>query len=514
MVNSITGDSLNHVQLFADPAAGGQAARTTTDAKGNFTLIDLKPGQYRLHGTRNGYLNMYYGARRPDSKGTPITLVPGQRLADVKFRLIPFAVVAGTVRESDGEPIAGASVTLLRLHYRAEGVEWEHTASAGTDDLGQFRITDLSPGKYFARASPSLSSPDEVGEDHGGKDAPRETLVGAAYGGSRDLAGARPIEIGPGARVTGIDFMLPRSRIFHVRGHATTPAGTDAEVWLSSGGVNDRGGESYRAVLKANGDFDIPGIPAGSYTLWANAQREPKQPFDGRMYFDFFEPLRTAMPVEVGGRDADGLRITVEDGAEIGGHIAVTGEGDVKLSGARVFFHGVYENDPPTFVKPDQTFSVTLAAGHYEVLVGDSDGSKKLVIRSIRSADADVLRDGLTIRGPGAVPLEIVLTPDAGELDGAALDKDGNPAPGATVVAIPDAAFRKRSDRFFTAAADQQGRFQMKGMPPGEYKLFAWDDVEPGAWFDPEFLRPIEARGETVKIEAKGSAPVKVNVIQ
>ena len=408
VVDYVTGEPLNRVQLFADPLEGGPKAQTATDAKGNFTLVDLKPGRYRLHGTRNGYIDMYYGARRPDSKGTPISLAPGQRMADVKFKLMPFAVIAGTVRESDGEPITGASVTLLRLRYRAEGAEWERTENAQTDDLGQFRFTGLSPGKYFARASPSLPSADETGEDHGGKDAPREALVGAAYGGSRDLAGARPIEIGPGARVTGIDFMLPRSRIFHVRGHATTPAGTDAEVWLSSGGVNDRGGESYRGVLKANGDFDIPGIPAGSYTLWANARkREAKQPFDSGMYTDFFEPLRTAMPVPVGGRDVDGLRIAVEDGAEIAGHIAVADEGDVKLSGARVFFHGVYEDYPPAFAKPDQTFSVTLAAGHYEVLVADTDGSRKRVIRSIRSADVDVLRDGLTIQGPGAVPLEI-----------------------------------------------------------------------------------------------------------
>jgi Carboxypeptidase regulatory-like domain len=515
VVNSITGEPLNHVRLFAEAVEGGPTARTASDAKGNFTLIDLKPGRYRLHGARNGYIDMYYGARRPDSKGTPITLAPGQRLEDVKFKLMPFAVIAGTVRESDGEPISGASITLLRLYHQAEGSSLERAETAETDDLGQFRIPNLPPGTYFARASPSLSSPDESGEDHGGKDTPRETLVGVTYGGSRDLAGARPIEVEPGARIGGIDFTLPRSRIFHLRGHVTAPAGTDARVWLSSGGVNDRDGESFRAALNANGDFDIPGIPTGSHTLWADARkRKADQPADGRMYIDLYQPLRAALPVEVADRDIEGLRITVEDGAEIAGHITVIDEEDVKLSSSQVFFHGVYENNPGAYVKPNQTFSLTLAPGHYEVLLQDSGASKKRVIRSIRSADVDVLRDGLTIQGPGAVPLEIVLAPDAGELDGAALDKDENPAPGATVVAIPDPMFRKRSERFFSAGADQQGRFQMKGMPPGSYKLFAWEDVEPDAWFDPEFLRPIESRGEPVKIQSKGSASVKLHLIQ
>jgi hypothetical protein len=515
VVNSITGEALNHVQLFADRVEGGPTARTSTDAKGNFTLIDLKPGRYRLHGVRNGYIDMYYGARRPESKGTPITLAPGQRVEDVKFKLMPFAVIAGTVRESDGEPITGAWITLLRLYHRAEGPALERSENAQTNDLGQFRITDLVPGKYFARAAPSVSLPDEKAEDHGPIDAPRETLVGVTYGGTPDLVGARPIEVEPGARITGIDFTLPRSRIFHVRGHATAPAGTEAGVWLTSGGVNDRGGESFRAMLKANGDFDIPGVPAGSYTLRAEARKQnADQPADGRLYFDLYVPLRAAVPAEVAGRDVDGLRITVEDGAEIAGHITALDEDSVKLAGLRVYFHGVYENYPAAYVKADYTFSLTLASGHYEVLFVDSSESKNRVIRSIRSAEVDVLRDGLNIRGPGSVPLEIVLASDAGELDGAALDKDENPAPGATIVAIPEPVFRHRADRYFTAAADQQGKFQIKGIPPGEYKLFAWDDVEPDAWFDPEFVRTIESRGQPVKIETKGTASVRLHLTQ
>ena len=77
------------------------------------------------------------------------------------------------------------------------------------------------------------------------------------------------------------------------------------------------------------------------------------------------------------GHDTDGLRITVQDGAEIAGHIAVMDEGDVKLAGARVYFHGVYENYPAAYVKPDHTFSLTLAPGHYEVLFDDSSEAKK-----------------------------------------------------------------------------------------------------------------------------------------
>jgi hypothetical protein len=32
----------------------------------------------------------------------------------------------------------------------------------------------------------------------------------------------------------------------------------------------------------------------------------------------------------------------------------------------------------------------------------------------------------------------------------------------------------------------------METVPPGSYKLFAWDDVEPGIWWDPDFLKNYE----------------------
>src|SRR5690349_21110684 len=35
--------------------------------------------------------------------------------------------------------------------------------------------------------------------------------------------------------------------------------------------------------------------------------------------------------------------------------------------------------------------------------------------------------------------------------------------------------------RYRQAAADRFGNFLVKGVPPGEYKLFAWEDAEPGA---------------------------------
>src|SRR5688572_32514728 len=40
------------------------------------------------------------------------------------------------------------------------------------------------------------------------------------------------------------------------------------------------------------------------------------------------------------------------------------------------------------------------------------------------------------------------------------------------------------------------GQFTFAGIPPGEYKLVALVDVEPGSWFDPAFLQQVDVRSE------------------
>jgi hypothetical protein len=97
----------------AEPVGGGTLAATTTDSKGNFTLVAVDPGQYKLKGRRNGYLDTYYGARRAGGAGTLIALEAGSEVKDVQVKLVPFAVLAGTVRETDGEPLAGARVAVF-----------------------------------------------------------------------------------------------------------------------------------------------------------------------------------------------------------------------------------------------------------------------------------------------------------------------------------------------------------------------------------------------------------------
>src|SRR5262249_37034879 len=113
----------------------------------------------RLKGRRNRFLDTYYGARRAESTGIPIALEPGQTLKDLTFKLHPFGVIAGTIRDPEGEPLARMAVTALRVRFEDGRRKVSAVDPAYTDELGQYRITGLAPGKYYVRAEPKVKGP-------------------------------------------------------------------------------------------------------------------------------------------------------------------------------------------------------------------------------------------------------------------------------------------------------------------------------------------------------------------
>ena len=70
---------------------------------------------------RSGYLETLYGTRNSYNGGTIIRLDAGQAKSDLNFKLTPAGAVAGTIRDSDGEPIESATVELGQIVYGDRG---------------------------------------------------------------------------------------------------------------------------------------------------------------------------------------------------------------------------------------------------------------------------------------------------------------------------------------------------------------------------------------------------------
>lgn len=104
-------------------------------------------------------------------------------------------------------------------------------------------------------------------------------------------------------------------------------------------------------------------------------------------------------------------------------------------------------------------------------------------------------------------------------MNGVVLTSDSLPAAGDTVVLVPDASRRSLREFYKTAMTDQNGKFTIKGITPGDYKLFSWDAVEGNEWngaewYDAEWLKPFEVKGESVHLEESDSKSVSLTLIE
>lgn len=69
-----------------------------------------------------------------------------------------------------------------------------------------------------------------------------------------------------------------------------------------------------------------------------------------------------------------------------------------------------------------------------------------------------------------------------------------------------------RADLFKSTTSDQNGHYEFAVIAPGNYKLFAWEDVEPEAWEDSDFLKDYEKLGEKVVLEPGARASVDLHL--
>jgi len=66
---------------------------------------------------------------------------------------------------------------------------------------------------------------------------------------------------------------------------------------------------------------------------------------------------------------------------------------------------------------------------------------------------------------------------------------------------VPEEPRRSELRLYRASTTDQYGRFDLRGVAPGDYKLFSWKQAEEGAWEDPDFLQPFESKGEKVSVQ-------------
>jgi len=213
--------------------------------------------------------------------------------------------------------------------------------------------------------------------------------------------------------------------------------------------------------------------------------------------------MSTQQELRVGSEDIVNLQINLQPNPGISGRMIME-HGDAAPQNRTVLFFT--ESGGASFgtgLLPDGTFALTnlSTAPLYIELTGFSEN---FFIRSARSGGRDVLREGINLANGPVDALEVIVASKGGTVEGIVNDSRKNPAFGAHIVLMPITDRRERSYLVKTVRADQYGRFAIRGITPGDYKLFSWDDLEPNIFFDPSFMEPYEAQGKVVHVEEDG----------
>ncbi len=499
---------MTRTDLAPNRNAPQQSYSTATDAAGRFAMKDIEPGKYRMTVTRNGFVTMAYGARGPTRPGTTLTLDRAQKLKDVNFRLTPHGVIAGRILDEDGEPLPFVSVQLVQFQYRQGRQQVNMTAgSATTNDLGDYRIFGVAPGKYYlgatVRPTGAFGRLVDLRSDSG---QPEEDYVPTYYPGTTNTANAAPIEVGSGALVSGINFTLSKTATVHIRGSiANIPAGARRPIQIMLGPRNSPLFAGPRPnIADAQGKFDLRNVAPGQYVLTASAN-------DGTRNYS------ASMPVDVGSSNLENVNIAFNSGVDIAGRIRIEGDTQQNLLNVNVTLQpretgGLNFGGAGARVKDDLSFQLQNVATEIfaMTLFGLPDG---FYVKSIKSGETDILTAGLDVTRGAPQPLEVLVSPLAGLISGVVQNATtGQPAPGATVVLVPQVKEPLLSN-YKTVTTDQNGSYTLKSLTPGEYKAFAWEDLEPGAYMDPDFMKPLESKGEPVTIRESDQKTLSLTMI-
>ena len=480
-----------------------------TDNNGRFQFKGVDPGRYHLSVNRVGFVSQEYGQKKPDDPGALLTLRPGQEVKDLLFRLIPSAVIAGKILDEDGEPLPDVVVSALRQGY-LEGKRSLATETTGqTDDLGEYRLFGLPPGRYFVSAVFPQWGRFSRGEDSEDAQPSQQGYARMYYPGTPDAAKATPITIKAGEEIPSVEILMRQVLVYRIRGHVynqiTHKAGTQTSILLLPRTKTHEWtfGEQRSLVQKQDGSFEVSDVLPGSYVLTA-------------MWFDEGKVHTARVPLDVSNADVEGIALTIAPGVDINGRIIW--EGTPSLEQDELFV--MPESLEMTFGFASNS---RVAPGNTFALKGVSDGvylarvwgqGKDCYVKDVQYAGASALEDGFTVKGAVAGTLEITISSRGARVQGSVADSDGLPAAGIHVVLVPDQSHRAQYRLYKTQTTDQYGHFEMRGIAPGDYKVFSWEDAESGAWEDPEFLRPFEEKGERITLQDGEQKTLNLNAIR
>ncbi len=513
-------------------------------ADGKFAFRNIAAGTYKLVAARIGgnFTPFEYGQHGTLGRGVLFPLGNGEAKKDIRMDMAPVGSINGRILDGDNRPVGHASVMAMTPIYRNGERIVTIVAVVHSDDHGEFRLFSLTPGRYYVAArledlarrtaalgyyppgrilvSDRAESPVVTRRTLPTGEVVEETYQLVYYGGGTNPDLSAPIEVRPGAAVAGIDISVYQGKILsrHIRGKIAVSGGASIPVGARILAVPQRYASDMpvpTGMADAAGVFDLAGAVPGKYYLTALVPADPN--------------IRTTPPpqpqfgfsvIEVGEKDLEGVSVSTSTGYPVSGKLSIENKAESDPDVAKLRFEIAHEpnilgfpqlNSNPKFSPNGEFTLATVAGGDYTVQITGLPANG--YAKSVRLGTRDLLLETLHVDVQQLGRIEAVVGTDASTLTGHVVDERQDAAVNVKVVLVPDAPLRRRWDLYKSTSTDPSGNFTIKTVPPGGYKVLAWEDIPDNIWTIPESLRVDESRGRSIHIGSAATERVELTVI-
>jgi hypothetical protein len=502
-----------------------------TDAAGHFSFKNQAPGRYGIRAILDGYFGPPVNGTASPTVTKSVAVEAQKPVLPTDIFMVKGGIITGRVRDPNGQPAPGINVAATRLTYSNGRPQWTPAISKATDDRGEFRIFWISPGVYYVGLPPRV--PTAV-------PGPQDSWARTFFPGVVDPTAATAIVIKDGAEIAGIDFSIQTiasTAIFKISGRATNPLAAPNPTT----GVVDRNVNTFMlsplepgildsvnppavqnslpAAARPNGEFEIRNVRPGTYDLFiyylAPGPPAAAPPLPSSVQRDYIDRAR----VDIRNSDVEGITLQIQKGTEIRGKVVSQGTTSVPMDKIKINLRS-QDTMPDAFAIIVGTISVDasgnfsapdIASARYSLQV--TGLPETAYVADIRQGGTTIFNTGFTAGNQPATLLEIVVNANGGTIEGNVQTLDHKPVPNSMVVLVPPESDRQNAMKYKTAPADEKGNFSMKGVPPGEYTLFAWESVPLTAWMNSDFLAKYQTRGRQVIAKQGTRVDVQLDLI-
>ncbi|MFB3825139.1 MAG: carboxypeptidase regulatory-like domain-containing protein [Bryobacteraceae bacterium] len=474
VVNAITGAHIAGVKVEIRQA-GCSAATAVSDASGGFRVEGLAEGEYSASFLASDF---YYPRGAVDFR-----VGPGAALR-LRVELTPLARLSGRVVDGERRPAAGVAVELIRIGNAAMNV-------TRTGQEGEFAFETVIPGTYWLAARPARR---EFGKLHRVKlerpessDAARLDWAPTFYPAAGDRGAASRIVAPAGADLGGFEVRLRAVPVYEVRGVAFDETGNRAaDVLIELSEPEGQGYTEYEAVSDAGGAFAIGGVREGEWRIFARPREADSK-------------LRGFGEVMVAGGDVDRLEVRLAAPFTMSGH--------VNLAGAAVVLTAPDHSRRRAFAvhEPDGSFRFEeVYQGRYRI---ETVGTPRAAyLASILVGEREVLGQEVDL-GPGSPPIRVIYGSNPGRVRGTVENGEDCTA---AVVPREEALITEQYVR--TAPCRAGGRFEAGGLRPGEYSVFAFENLNRESLYDAACRAWLAARAVKVEVREGEAAEVSLRL--